>query len=51
MVLKLPKFEGEARGQGLFMAINPWLLQFMLFSQADWFSGSVATTNNMVTKL
>jgi len=31
MVHKLPKFEGEARGQGLFMAINPWLLQFVIF--------------------
>jgi len=25
MVHKLPESEGEAQGQGLFMAINPWL--------------------------
>jgi len=25
MIHKLPESEGEARGQGLFMAINPWL--------------------------
>jgi len=42
MVHKLPESEGEARGQGLFVAINPWLPRFMLYSQADWFNGSVA---------
>jgi len=26
---RLPESEGEARGQGLFMAINPWLPQFI----------------------
>jgi len=32
------------------MVVNPWLLRFMLYSQADWFNGSVATTN-MVTEI
>jgi len=32
------------------MVINPWLPWFMLYSQADWFNGSVATTN-MVTEI
>ena len=51
MVHKLPESEGEARGQGLFMAINPWLTAvYLLYSQADWFNGSVATTN-MVTEI
>ena len=31
MVHKLPESEGEAQGQGLFMAINPWLPQFICY--------------------
>ena len=31
MVHKLPESEGEAREQGLFMAINPWLPQFICY--------------------
>jgi len=31
MVHKLPESEGEARGQGLFMAINPWLSRFICY--------------------
>jgi len=50
MVHKLPASESKARGQGLFMVINPWLPWFMLYSQADWFNGSAATTN-MVTEI
>jgi len=29
MVHKLPKSEGEAQGQGLFMVVNPWLPQLI----------------------
>jgi len=31
MVHKLPESESEARGQGLFMAINPWLPWFICY--------------------
>jgi len=31
MVHKLPEYEGEAGGQGLFMAINPWLPRFICY--------------------
>ena len=31
MLHKLPKSEGEAREQGLFMAINPWLPRFICY--------------------
>ena len=51
MVHKLPESEGEARGQGLFMAINPWLPWFICYIlKQDWINGSVATTN-MATEI
>jgi len=50
MVHKLPESEGKARGQGLFMAINPWLLWFICYILKRIGSiGSIATTN-MVTE-
>ena len=51
MVHKLPESEGEAQGQGLFNGHKSLATTvYLLYSQADWFNGSVATTN-MVTEI
>ena len=47
MVHKLPESEGEARGQGHKSLAT---MVYLLYSQVDWFNGSVATTN-IVTKI
>jgi len=36
MVHKLPESGGEAHGQGLFMAINLWLPQFISSGLVQW---------------
>jgi len=50
VVHKLPESKGEAQGQGLFMAKSLATTVYLLHSQVDWFSRSVATTN-MVTEI